>query len=228
MDMMDELNQSMSEAWTGTTEDAIAQSILEGIAAGKTGVDDLTGYFRDMMKKAMLQGVNMRYLQEPIKKFYEQFADMAESGGMLTEDEIAQLQEMYIRMFENAEAQFENLQKISGLDFSLGEEETSENSLKGAYAKASQESIDLLAGQTGAQRVAIESIREQMQFIRDLQTQGWRDVATIKDLVGKLKEVSDRINITTDEIKKSTADISDHSKRTVEALESTLNVKVKM
>lgn len=228
VDMMDELNQSMSEAWTGTTEDAIAQSILEGIAAGKTGVDDLTGYFRDMMKKAMLQGVNMRYLQEPIKKFYEQFADMSESGGMLTEGEIAQLQEMYIRMFENAEAQFENLQKISGLDFSLGEEETSENSLKGAYAKASQESIDLLAGQTGAQRVAIESIREQMQFIRDLQTQGWRDVATIKDLVGKLKEVSDRINITTDEIKKSTADISDHSKRTVEALESTLNVKVKM
>lgn len=228
VDMMDDLNQSMSEAWTGTTEDAIAQSILDGISAGKAGVDDLTGYFRDMMKNAMLQGVNMKYLQTPIKKFYEQFAQMSESGGMLTEEEIKQLQEMYTRMFENAEAQFENLKKISGLDFSTTEEETSDNSLKGTFAKASQESIDLLAGQTGAQRVAIESIREQMQFIRDLQTQGWRDVAAIKDLVGKLKDISDRIDRTTDEIKKSTADISDHSKRTVEALESTLNVKVKM
>ena len=153
---------------------------------------------------------------------------MSESDGMLTESEIKQLQEMYTRIVENAEAQFENLQKISGLDFSTSEEETSDNSLKGAFAKASQESIDLLAGQTGAQRVAIESIREQMQFIRDLQTQGWKDVATIKDLVGKLREISDRIDRTTEEIKKSTDNISDHSKRTVEALESTLNVKVKM
>lgn len=228
VDMMDDLNQSMNEAWTGTTEDAIAQSILDGISAGKTGVDDLTGYFRDMMKSAMLQGVNMKYLQTPIKKFYEQFAEMSESGGMLTESEIKQLQEMYTQMFENAEAQFENLKKISGLDFSTTEEETSDNSLKGAFAKASQESIDLLAGQTGAQRVAIESIREQMQFIRELQTQGWKDVATIKELVGKLKEISDRIDRTTEDIKKATTDISEHSKRTVEALESTLNVKVKM
>lgn len=228
VDMMDDLNQSMSEAWTGTTEDTIARSILDGIAAGKNGVDDLTTYFRDMMKNAMLQGVNMKYLQAPIKKFYEQFADMSESDGMLTESEIIQLQEMYTRIVENAEAQFENLEKISGLDFSTSEEETSDNSLKGAYAKASQESIDLLAGQTGAQRVAVEAIREQIQFIRDLQTQGWRDVATIKEVVGKLREVSERIDRTTEEIKKSTSTISDHSKRTVEALESTLNVKVKM
>lgn len=228
VDMMDDLNQSMSEAWTGTTEDTIAKSILDGIAAGKSGVDDLTTYFRDMMKSAMLQGVNMKYLQAPIKKFYEQFAEMSESDGMLTESEIKQLQEMYTRIVENAEAQFENLQKISGLDFSTSEEETSDNSLKGAFAKASQESIDLIGGQFGAMRVAMETIREQMQFIRDLQTQGWRDVATIKDLVGKLREISDRIDRTTEEIKKSTDNISDHSKRTVEALESTLNVKVKM
>lgn len=234
VDMMDDLNQSMKESWTGTTEDSIAQSILDGIAAGKNGVDDLTTYFRDMMKKAMLQGVNMKYLQEPIKKFYEQFADMSESGGMLTEGEIKQLEEMYQQIVNNAQAQFDNLQKVSGLDFS--KDETSDNSLKGAYAKASQESIDLLAGQTGAQRVAIEDIRnnmqpirEQMQAIRDMNSRGWEDVKAIRDLTDKVEKNTERIADIAEKIDGSMSEIGKDTRRSADALDGgTINAKVKM
>lgn len=136
------------------------------------------------------------------------------------------------KQFQDAWKELEEAFSSSGIDLMPKDQETTEdvsdNSLKGAYAKANQESIDLLAGQTGAQRVAIESIREQMQFIRDLQVQGWKDVTAIKELVGKLKEVSDKIYDAVDEIKGHTGELSEYSERTVNAVEGTLNVKVKM
>ena len=136
------------------------------------------------------------------------------------------------KQFQDAWKELEEAFSSSGIDLMPKDQEATEdvsdNSLKGAYAKANQESIDLLAGQTGAQRVAIESIREQMQFIRDLQVQGWKDVTAIKELVGKLKEVSDKIYDAVDEIKGHTGELSEYSERTVNAVEGTLNVKVKM
>lgn len=136
------------------------------------------------------------------------------------------------KQFQDAWKELEEAFSSSGIDLMPKDQETTEdvsdNSLKGAYAKANQESINLLAGQTGAQRVAIESIREQMQFIRDLQVQGWKDVTAIKELVGKLKEVSDKIYNAVDEIKGHTGELSEYSERTVNAVEGTLNVKVKM
>lgn len=136
------------------------------------------------------------------------------------------------KQFQDAWKELEEAFSSSGIDLMPKDQETTEdvsdNSLKGAYAKANQESINLLAGQTGAQRVAIESIREQMQFIRDLQVQGWKDVTAIKELVGELKEVSDKIYNAVDEIKGHTGELSEYSERTVNAVEGMLNVKVKM
>jgi len=134
------------------------------------------------------------------------------------------------KQFQDAWKELEEAFGNSGIDLMPKEEDVedvSDNSLKGAYAKANQESINVLAGQTGAQRVAIESIREQMQFIRDLQVQGWKDVTTIKELVGKLREVSDKIEQTTEEIKGHTYKISENSVRTVDALEGRIDVNIK-
>lgn len=136
------------------------------------------------------------------------------------------------KQFQDAWKELEEAFSANGIDLMPKDQETTEdasdNSMKGAYAKASQESIDLLAGQTGAQRVAVESICEQMQFIRDQQVQGWKDVAAIKETVSKLKEVADKIEGAVSEIKGNTDKMYDSSHRTADALENTLNVKVKM
>lgn len=135
------------------------------------------------------------------------------------------------KQFQDAWKELEEAFSSSGIDLMPKDQETTEdvsdNSLKGAYAKANQESINLLAGQTGAQRVAIESIREQMQFIRDLQVQGWKDVTAIKELVGKLKELSDKIYDAVDEIKGHTGELSEYSERTVNAVEGRIDVNIK-
>lgn len=208
----------------GTTSDSLADSIIEGLKAGKSGIKDFTSSFEDMMKTAIMNSLKTKYLEGPLKEFQKKFSELSESSGQLTASEIEELRNMYANIIEGAKVQFEGLKEISGLDFT----EDSDNTLKGAYAKASQESIDLLAGQTGAQRVAIESIREQMQFIYNLQVQGWKDVKDIKEYIGQLKGIAENIKKTTDDIKDSADDIKDTSKRTAEAVESTLNVKVKM
>lgn len=208
----------------GISSDSMADTLIEGLKAGKSGIKDFTSSFEDMMKTAVLNSLKMKYLEGPLKEFQKKFADLSESGGQLTESEIEELRNMYSDIIDGAKEQFDAIKGISGLDFSAD----SDNTLKGAFSKASQESIDLLAGQTGAQRFAIENIREQMQFIRDLQVQGWKDVTTIKELVGKLREVSDKIEQTTEEIKGHTDKISENSVRAVDALENTLNVKVKL
>lgn len=206
------------------SSDSISDTIIDGLKSGKSGIKDFASSFEDMMREAVLNSLKTKYLEGPLKEFQKKFSELSESGGQLTEAEIEELRDMYADIISGAKDQFDSLKEISGLDFT----NDSDNTLKGAYAKASQESIDLLAGQTGAQRVAIESIRDQMKFIYDLQVQGWKDVKDIKEFIGQLKGIAEKIKQTTEEIKESTDDISDTSKRTAEAVESTLNVKVKM
>lgn len=206
------------------SSDSISDTIIDGLKSGKSGIKDFASSFEDMMREAVLNSLKTKYLEGPLKEFQKKFSELSESDGQLTEAEIEELRDMYADIISGAKDQFDSLKEISGLDFT----NDSDNTLKGAYAKASQESIDLLAGQTGAQRVAIESIRDQMKFIYDLQVQGWKDVKDIKEFIGQLKGIAEKIKQTTEEIKESTDDISDTSKRTAEAVESTLNVKVKM
>lgn len=215
----------------GITSDSIGDTILDGLKAGKSGIKDFSSSFEDMMRTAILNSLKTKYLEGPLKEFQKKFSELSESGGQLTEAEIEELRNMYADIIEGAKTQFDSLKEISGLDFSID----SDNSLKGAFAKASEESIGLLAGQTGAVRVLLEEmknsmvpIREQMQLIYALQTRGWEDVRAIRELTDKVNKNSERVADNTREIKAVADKISDNTTRTVDALEGTLNVKVKM
>lgn len=208
----------------GITSDSLSDTILDGLQSGKSGIKDFSSSFEDMMKTAILNSLKAKYLEGPLKEFQKKFADLSESGGQLTEAEIEELRAMYADIIDGAKVQFDSLKEISGLDFL----DDSDNTLKGAFAKASQESIDLLAGQTGAQRAAIEAIREMFRFIYELQKQGWQDVRIIRDLTTKVDKNTELVAENTREIRAIAQNISEHTKRTVETLEGTIDVKVKM
>ncbi|MDR2919095.1 MAG: tape measure protein [Tannerella sp.] len=142
----------------------------------------------------------------------------------------------------------ENWDKMAtdmGWDMSLlnTDSNASENTLKGAYAKASQESIDLLAGQTGAARVALESIKEilertlgtmfdisvfnpvfeNIQLMKDAQVAGWRDVSLIREIVGRMETMSGEIRDTNYRIATSNDNIAvsvGKSAASIQAIES--------
>lgn len=213
------------------SSDSISDTIIDGLKSGKSGIKDFASSFEDMMREAVLNSLKTKYLEGPLKEFQKKFSELSESGGQLTASEIEELRNMYADIISGAKDQFDSLKEISGLDFT-GD---SDNSLKGAFAKASQESIDLLAGQTGAVRVLMEDIRgsmqpirEQMRLIYEMQSKGWEDVRAIRELSGKVEKNTEQIADNTKEIKDIAGKISENTRGTVDALEGTINVKVKM
>lgn len=220
------------EEGMGATTDSLADAIMAGLRAGKTGIRDFAGSFEDSVRTALMEGLRTRYLEGPLKELRRRFADLSGTDGRLTAAEIGELREMYARIVEGAREQFDSIRELSGIDLADGGDN---NTLKGAYAKASQESIDLLAGQTGAVRVLLEDIRaetrpvrEQMRLIHDLQSRGWEDVRAIRKLSEKVERNTAGMAESAREIREAAGKISEHTKGTVDALEGTINVKVKM
>ncbi len=111
-DMIDDLNEEMKEAFTGTTVDSIIDSIIRGFAEGKRSAKDFADDFQEMLNNAVLQGVKMKALEEPLRKWYESFAEA--SGNGLTESNIAELKAQYDKIIEDAAKQLEDMERVTG------------------------------------------------------------------------------------------------------------------
>lgn len=111
-DMMDNLNKEMKEAFTGTTVDSITDSIIRGFAEGKRSAKDFADDFQEMLNNAVLQGIKMKALEEPLRRWYESFAQA--SGAGLTESSIADLKAQYDKIIEDAARQLEDMERVTG------------------------------------------------------------------------------------------------------------------
>lgn len=216
--------------------DNFANAQAEAWASGEDRAESAKDTVKKMMRQMVTESIKaatessgaMKKIRDKLKEFY---ADNVLSGW--EQDYIynmaEELQKEIDRQFGWADSLMKD--KVEEPE----KEEVSENTLKGAYAKASQESIDLLAGQTGAVRILLEDIRggmqpirEQMRLIYDMQSRGWEDVKAIRELSDKVEKNTDRIAENTREIKEVAGKISENTRGTVDALEGTINVKVKM
>ena len=216
--------------------DNFANAQAEAWASGEDRAESAKDTVKKMMRQMVTESIKaatessgaMEKIRDKLKEFY---ADNVLSGW--EQDYIynmaEELQKEIDRQFGWADSLMKD--KVEEPE----KEEVSENTLKGAYAKASQESIDLLAGQTGAVRILLEDIRggmqpirEQMRLIYDMQSRGLEDVKAIRELSDKVEKNTDRIAENTREIKEVAGKISENTRGTVDALEGTINVKVKM
>ena len=139
--MIDDLNEEMKEAFTGTNTNAIADTILQGFAEGKRSAKDFADDFQEMLNDAVLQGVKMKALEEPLRKWYESFATASQNG--LTADSIASLKAQYDKIIEDAAKQLEDMEKVTGI--TIGDVIDRTSTAKGT-ASMSQDSADELNG----------------------------------------------------------------------------------
>ena len=217
--------------------DNFANAQAEAWASGEDRAESAKDTVKKMMRQMVTESIKaatessgaMEKIRDKLKEFY---ADNILSGW--EQDYIYNMAEELQKEIDRQFGWADSLMKDK-VEEPEKEEDISENTLKGAYAKASQESIDLLAGQTGAVRILLEDIRgcmqpirEQMRLIYDMQSRGWEDVKAIRELSDKVEKNTDRIAENTKEIKEVAGKISENTRGTVDALEGTINVKVKM
>lgn len=144
VDMMDQLNEEMKENWTGTTVSAISDSIAQGFLDGKRSASDFADDFKGLMRQAMMQSIQMKYLEKPLQQWYEKFAQDSETG--LTSDKIEELRKQYDKIIETAAKEAENMEKITGVSMA---EETRKATAKG-ITSVSQDSFNEYLGRVYA------------------------------------------------------------------------------
>jgi len=182
-DAKDQLDQ----VFTGTTADDIASSIIDGFKQGKRSVADFASDFHDLMLNAMLSALESQTLEPALQEFYDQFAAFGQSDGLLTSDEIDQLQKQYNDILKNASEKFDQLQQIAGVN--LGSQSAGANSLSGAIKGITEEQAELLAGQFGGLRVTamdqLNMATRQFQVLQDIQ----RDTSNLPEVRAILRRL---------------------------------------
>ena len=145
---VDEIKVKVS---TQTDLDEVAEDLTDLATNAETTAEDIGDTFESTMHKAMKAILKDKILAKGLDEWYDQFYDAIQDGE-LTEGETNDLREGYNRKVEEAQNMWKKMNEVAGIDIS-GEKDEDTTTLSGALANASQESIDLLAGQTNAVRV---------------------------------------------------------------------------
>ena len=174
-DIIAEITQSITQTSAPELADQLADALVEAFENGESAAESFGEVANDVIKNAVKNALALQFLEEPLQKAIKQLQkDMGfdeEGNGTfdgLTEAEQARFKaaiQAAGRNFEQAMNMYKDL-------FEQIEDEGDPTTLSGAYATASQESIDLLAGQTNAVRqnqvTSIALIREQLTYLASM------------------------------------------------------------
>lgn len=142
-DIWEETIEDMRVAFTGITYDSLVDSILSAFETGKTGANDLSEFFGDMMKKSLLESFKMQYLEGPLREWYEKFAEYSQSDNQLSKEEIEALRAYYNSIMQTANDQYDAMKEASGLDWGS----KTEDPLIGSVRQLTEETGSAVAGQ---------------------------------------------------------------------------------
>jgi hypothetical protein len=132
---------------TGTSRESFVDSFKESLYDLDITAEKVADNIHEYLRKALILDLYKKDYQDQINEYYSQWGD-AMADGILTDDEEKALNELEEKITNGLE------EKISAINERFnGVTEETEGGLSGAIKNASQESIDLLAGQTNAVRM---------------------------------------------------------------------------
>lgn len=153
-DIIDEITQSITQTTARDLAGNLADALVEAFEGGEDAAKAFGEVADDVIKKAVVNALKLQLLEKPLQNAIKQLQkDMgfdAEGNGSfdgLTEAE----QKRFKQAVEAAGANFQRAMDMYK-DLFAQLDESDPTTLSGAIKGASQESIDLLAGQTNAVR----------------------------------------------------------------------------
>lgn len=184
-DIIDDITQSITQTTAGDLANNLADALVEAFEGGEDAAKAFGDVANDVLKNAVKNALKLQFLEKPLQNAIKQLQkDMGfDEEGNGTFDGLT----------EAEQARFKNAIKEAGANFAAAMDmykdlftdldNTDPSTLSGAISNASQESIDLLAGQTNAVRqnqvTSIQLIREQLMHLANMD----RGIGVIADRV---------------------------------------------
>ena len=173
-DIVDEITKSITQTSAGDLANTLADALVEAFEAGEDAADAFGKVANDVLKNAVKNALKLQFLEKPLQNAIKQLQhDMGfddEGNGTFNGLSAAE-QARFKDAVAQAGANFAEAMKVyEGLFDQLDENDPS--TLSGAIKGASQESIDLLAGQANAVRVnqvtSLDIMRNQLARLSNI------------------------------------------------------------
>lgn len=200
-DLIKEITESITQTSATELADELANALVEAFEGGENAAKAFGEVANDVIKNAVVNALKLQFLGQPLQKAIKQLQkDMGfdeEGNGSfngLTETEQARFKQAIQAAGANFAAAMD---MYKDLFEQLDEDDPS--TLSGAIKGASQESIDLLAGQTNAVRVnqvtSLQLLRQQLTHLANMDT-------TLGVISGRLLTIINKItNTPTDDLR---------------------------
>ena len=159
-----DLEMEKWEQFNGVSFDGFADSFTSALEEMDASAEDITANIKDQMRRALIQDMYKRDYADALNEYYEKWGKAMEDG-IMTDTEMNALDQLADSIAQGATQAAQAINER----FDTQTEEIEEKGLSGAIKNASQESIDLLTGQTNAVRMnqveQIEINRQQLNAV---------------------------------------------------------------
>jgi hypothetical protein len=138
----EDLKKQLGELLTGTSTSQLADGLKSLFENGKRSALDFGNSFEEIMKNALLNSFQAKYLEDALQPFYDELANMMQQGTP-TAEQIEKLKQKYIQIGLESDAYLKNIEAITGKNLST---DSSSDTLKGRIESITATQADVLAG----------------------------------------------------------------------------------
>lgn len=200
-DLIKEITESITQTSAKELSGELANALVEAFEGGENAAKAFGEVANDVIKNAVINALKLQFLEQPLQKAIKQLQkDMGfdeEGNGS------------FDGLTDAEQARFKSAIQAAGANFAAAMDmykdlfkqldEDDPSTLSGAIKGASQESIDLLAGQTNAVRVnqvtSLQLLRQQLTHLANMDS-------TLGVISGRLLTIINKItNAPTDDLR---------------------------